>query len=90
MHVFGGLDFLWWPPSGEMYAFWSSFGSCLGYLAILGLVYRKLNCSVKGCWKLGLRGVSGTEHHVCHAHHPKDKPTAQDVLDDHQATLTGT
>jgi hypothetical protein len=69
-----------WP-----YGFWSGFGSCITEFVIIGAVWHKVNCGVKGCYRVGLRKVPGTEHVVCHRHHPHGKPTAQDVLDDHRA-----
>jgi hypothetical protein len=73
--------------SGVIYGFWSGFGSDLGELAIVaGLVgmYRKHTCHVRGCWRLQRRAVAGTEHVVCHKHHPKGEPSHADVLADHK------
>ena len=72
-------DTLWWPESGHGYAFWSSFGSCLMYASIFVLVYRKLNCHVTGCHRLGLHHVRGTPYITCRKHHPDEALTAEHV-----------
>lgn len=79
---FFGLDNL----SGPFYGFWSGIGSDIGELAIIGgliQIYRQHLCHVDGCYRWGRRSVEGTPHIVCHRHHPKPRPSAQDVLDDH-------
>lgn len=70
---------------GRWSLFWGGIGSSLGEFAIVGLLWHKVNCGVKGCWRVGLRKVPGTGHVVCHRHHPENKPTHQNVLDDHAA-----
>jgi hypothetical protein len=52
------------------YLFWGGFGSCLGELAIIGLVWRKINCHAKGCYRVGLHRVDGTPYITCKKHHP--------------------
>jgi hypothetical protein len=72
------------PPWGT---FWSGFGSDLGELAIVGglaTLVRKHNCEVKGCPRLG-RHATKAGHQVCGKHHPAGPPSAQDVLDAHEA-----
>lgn len=74
--------------AGPFYGFWSGFGSDLGELAIIGglaAVYRKHNCHVRRCWRLGRHPVAGTAFVTCRKHHPDDAPSPQDVLDAHQA-----
>lgn len=67
LHV-SGID----DPSGRWYAFWSGAGSDLGYLSVFVVLYRKHNCHVKRCWRIG--------HHVrddlivCHRHHAEKPP----------------
>lgn len=56
--------------SGPQYGFWSGFGSDLGELAIITIVYRKINCHAPGCWRLALHHVSGTPYVTCRKHHP--------------------
>lgn len=85
---------MWWHPilhflgidnvSGYAYGFWSGFGSDLGEIALVGAVigiYRKHNCHVKGCWRIGKHPVDSTPFVVCRKHHPDidQAPTAEDV-----------
>jgi hypothetical protein len=42
----------------------------LGEFAILGLVWRKVNCHAKGCFRVGLHHVEGTPYIACKKHHP--------------------
>jgi hypothetical protein len=71
-HTLGlAWDFFWWPESGKWYAFWSSFGACLTYFAIFAVVYRKLNCHAKGCWRVGLHHVEGTPYITCRSITPQ-------------------
>jgi hypothetical protein len=68
MHVVSAVtwDFLWWPQSGQWYAFWSSFGACLTYFAVIGVAYRHLKC--KSCWRIAHHRVEGTHYKTCHKH----------------------
>lgn len=59
------------------YNFWSGFGGDLALVAAVGAyplaAYRRHNCQVKGCWRIGRHGFtddSGTERLLCHVHHP--------------------
>jgi len=63
-------------PSGKWSAFWSGFGGDLGYFAGLGVLLRRMNCHVSGCWRLGVHRLPGTSYATCHRHHPdhKDRP----------------
>lgn len=64
------------------YSFWSGIGADLGQLAILGAafgLYRKHNCHVHRCWRLGKAPIQGTSWVVCHRHHPEGKPTQAHV-----------
>ena len=59
--------------SGPYYGFFSGFGSDLGEIAIVGgliSIYRRHNCHVHGCWRVGRHQVTGTSHVVCRRHHP--------------------
>lgn len=59
--------------SGLQYGFWSGFGSDIGEFVLIGGVigaYRKHNCHVKGCWRIGLHPVEGTPYITCRKHHP--------------------
>lgn len=83
---FFGID----APGSPFYNFWSGAGSDIGEIVIIGAIwqaYRKHNCGVKGCWRIGIRKVPGTEHVVCHTHHPLPKPSHQDVLNDHEEAM---
>jgi hypothetical protein len=59
-----------WNPSGHWVIFWGGFGSCLGYVSVLLLGYRKLNCHSKRCFRIGLHHVADTPYIVCKKHHP--------------------
>lgn len=66
---FFGLDNL----SGPFYGFWSGVGSDVSELAIVAAVigmYRRHNCHVKGCPRIGKHPVEGTPYIVCAKHHP--------------------
>ena len=66
--------------SGKWYGlpgFWSGFGGDLALVAAIGAyplaAYRRHNCQVKGCWRIGRHGFTdedGTERLLCHVHHP--------------------
>jgi len=74
--------------SGPWYGFWSGFGSDLGEIAIVGgliSIYRRHNCHVKGCWRIGKYSVEGTGYVVCRHHHPDEAPTHHEVLAAHHA-----
>lgn len=77
LHILGIDD-----PSGRWELFWSGFGSDLGEatLATTPLVlWRRHNCHVKRCWRIGRHPVEGTTFVVCRRHHPDDHVSAQDV-----------
>ena len=76
--------------AGPWYAFWSGFGSDMTEFLVLGGLYgmwRKHNCHVKGCWRIGRHAVQGTTYIVCRRHHPHDAPSADKVLTEHQDAL---
>ena len=61
-------------PSGAYYAFWSGIEGDLTQLFILGgvlLLYRRHNCQVKGCYRIGRHPVEGTPYKTCHKHTTK-------------------
>ncbi len=62
--------------------FWGGFGSDLGELAVLGLVWRKVNCHAKGCYRVGLHHVDGTPYITCKKHHPVHPGSAAATADD--------
>ena len=55
---------------GRWSLFWGGIGSCLSEFAILGIVWHKLNCHAKGCYRIGLHHVEGTPYITCRKHHP--------------------
>ena len=84
------LDLFWWPASSEWSAFWQGFGSALSEFAIIGTVIialRRMNCGVKGCWRLSHHKykIGEVEHALCRSHRPHVDHvlTAQDVIDYH-------
>lgn len=59
------------------YLFWSGAGSDLAYLSFLGagiVLYRKHNCQVKGCPRIGRHEYTepdtGVKRLLCWRHHP--------------------
>jgi hypothetical protein len=80
---FLGLD----SASGTAYLWWSGAGSDLAELAIVGgliSVYRRHNCEVARCWRLG-RHDTAAGHTVCRRHMPGGAPTHGDVIEAHAA-----
>ncbi len=78
MHYLG-LD----SGSGTAYLFWSGIGADAAELAIVGgliSIYRRHNCHVRGCWRIGRNQVEGTAFMVCRPHHPDGKPSHAHVL----------
>ena len=75
--------------NSRWYLFWGGFGSCLSELAILGLVWRKINCHAKGCYRVGLHHVDGTPFITCKKHHPalpgSGASTAEQIQQAHEA-----
>jgi hypothetical protein len=55
---------------GRWNYFWGGFGSCLTEFAIVAVVWRKVNCHAKGCYRVGLHKVDGTPYITCKKHHP--------------------
>ena len=75
---------------GPYYGFWSGFGSDIGELAIIGGmvgIYRKHNCSVHRCWRIGRHRVPGTDHSCCRKHTPGGAPTHDEVIAAHEAAV---
>lgn len=59
------------------YLFWSGAGSDLAYLSFLYagfILYRRHNCQVKFCWRIGkhefTEPVTGIKRLLCWRHHP--------------------
>ena len=66
----GWLYHNFFSVSNGWYGFWSGFGSDLGELAIILAIWKKLNCHVDGCKRIGLHHVAGGHYIVCRRHHP--------------------
>lgn len=79
---FLGLD----DASGRPYLFWSGIAADVSELAIFGGlfgVYRRHQCEVRGCLRLG-RHQTAAQHSVCRRHHPEDHLTAEAVAAAHE------
>ncbi|MBO0841972.1 MAG: hypothetical protein J2O46_02215 [Nocardioides sp.] len=66
----------------EWYNFWSGMGADLGELVFVGgavAMYRKHECHVKGCHRLGRQKINGKEWVVCHKHHPDGHATVEKI-----------
>jgi hypothetical protein len=50
-------------------------------------VARRHNCHVKGCLRIARAQVPGTGYIVCRKHHPHDAPTAEKIIDAHNAAM---
>lgn len=74
---FFGLD----NGSGPQYLFWSGIGSDITEVAILGgmiQLYRRHNCHVRGCFRVGMRHYGDAL--LCKRHHPNPDPTHEEIL----------
>lgn len=59
--------------SGRWYLWWSGMFGNLTIFAAIIIFYRKHNCHVHGCFRLGRHPAvdqNGVEHIVCRRHHP--------------------
>lgn len=62
--------------NSPQYLFWSGAGSDLVYLTFLGTaigLYRKHNCRMRWCWRLGRHEFTdphGVTRSLCWRHHP--------------------
>lgn len=83
--------FWWWievhtgtvNETGPYYGFFSGAGSDISEIAIFGAViggYHRVNCHVKGCWRIGRQHVEGSSFVVCRRHHPSEKPTHAHIV----------
>lgn len=72
--------------SGPWYLWWSGIAGDLPELAAIVIVWRKVNCHAKGCWRIGLHHVQGSHFTVCRMHHPDHegrKPYTTDQIAHH-------
>jgi hypothetical protein len=70
MGVDQGLKYGTW----NFYNFWSGFASDIGQVAIVGgllQVYKRHNCHITKCWRIGKFKVIGTPYLVCIIHRPE-------------------
>lgn len=77
-----GLD----NAAGAWYLFWSGSGANFTRFTLLltgpVVLWRRYNCEVAGCHRLG-RHKTAAEHMVCRKHHPEDHLTAEQVAEHH-------
>jgi len=74
---FMGID----DTTGKWYGFWSGFASDLtiiaAAIAIPWSIYRRHNCNVKGCWRIGKHDFEEPDTKIkrllCWRHHPDVK-----------------
>jgi hypothetical protein len=78
LHVLGVDD-----ASGRWYLWWSGAGADLGLFAAPFVLWRRHNCEVRRCPRLG-RHVTAAGHRVCRRHHPDDHLTADVVAAAHE------
>ena len=55
--------------SGPQYLFWSGIAGDI-WLTVPFVLYRKHNCHVRRCWRIGKFPLSDTPYVVCGRHHP--------------------
>lgn len=83
--LYNAVRWTWHDPDG-----YNFISGPLADITLLGGAYALLrhhNCHVKGCWRVGRHPVAGTSYIVCRKHHPHEKPTAQQVLDEHAKAM---
>ncbi|MGZ6793018.1 MAG: hypothetical protein ACXVFV_08695 [Mycobacteriales bacterium] len=59
---------------GRWYLWWSGMFSNLTIFAAVAVFYRKHNCHIRGCLRIGTHkavDAQGVEHVVCRSHHPE-------------------
>jgi hypothetical protein len=83
--VYNAARWTWHDPDG-----YNFISGPLADITLLGGAYavaRRHNCHVRGCWRVGRAKVPGTEFIVCHRHHPHEAPTAEKVIELHEAAM---
>jgi hypothetical protein len=73
-------------PGGGWYLAWSGIVGDLPELAVFALVWRRLNCHAKGCWRVGMHRVRNSHYLVCRTHHPDHdgrKPYTAEQISEH-------
>lgn len=56
--------------AGTWYGFWSGFAGDLFLFGGIITIYKKHNCHVHNCWRIGKHPVEGTPYTTCKKHHP--------------------
>lgn len=79
LYITGVTDLLW-------YNWWSGFWGGMSLFGMFVVAYRKLNCHVDGCRRIGVHRVAGTPFIVCRVHHPEvpDKITHEHIIKVHK------
>ena len=61
-----GWQSAWWT-NPVWIAWWGGIGSCLGYLTVFAVAYKKRKCNT--CWRWPAEHkVDGTHYRTCHVH----------------------
>jgi hypothetical protein len=72
-----GID----TQQSDNYDFVSGVGpmliAALGYIGIIGGMWKHLNCHADGCMLIGRYPVAGGKYKVCRRHHPDDEVRAR-------------
>ena len=76
-------DFYRWLIRGDGYQITSGPIVVLSGWFWLYANLRKHNCHAKRCWRIGRHPVGGTTYIVCRKHHPDEKPTAEQIIAEH-------
>lgn len=77
-----GLD----DASGHWYLWWSGIGADLGLIGGAIALYRRHNCEVQRCWRIG-KHATAAGHHLCRRHHPDGPLTAAQAHAAHAAAI---
>lgn len=79
-------------PGSAFYLAWSGVVGDLPELAVLGVIYHRLNCHARGCWRIGLHRVRNSHYLVCRHHHPDhegSRPYTAQQIDEHSREGNG-
>jgi len=63
LYITGVTNLLW-------YNWWSGIVGDLALLGGFAMLYKKLNCHVRGCYRIGLHHVANGKYTTCIRHHP--------------------
>lgn len=76
-----------WPWGSTNLADWSGIIGTVEGAGAFGagyVLYRRHNCHVDGCWRVGRHAAAGGKYIVCRRHHPEPAPTHAHVLQEHE------